>query len=58
MDDEKPAINQKMVDIAIDGILGVFADHGLTVAECIKAVTAVDRTLKAKYPAAYDILTE
>lgn len=49
-------LDSKKVDDAIDRMIEMFAEEELTVAECIKAVRAVDASLKSTHPDVYRIL--
>ncbi len=49
-------LDKAKADYAIDTILDLFVQEEMTVAECVHSIRCIDRTLKANYPEAYELV--
>ena len=56
MEENNDVFKLERVQEAVDSVIGLFADRGLTVAECCKAVKVLDVTFKAEYPEVYKLM--
>ena len=56
MEEKDDVFKLERVQEAVDSVIGLFADRGLTIAECCKAVKVLDVTFKAEYPEVYKLM--
>lgn len=52
------AFDKERADEAIKGVIGLYAELGLTIAEACHVSHVVDETMRAEYPEPYRLMNE
>lgn len=56
MDDKNEVFDLKKTQAAVNRMIALFAEMGLTIAECCKAANVLNATIKANYPEVYRLM--
>ena len=56
MEDKSEVFDLKKTQVAVNRMIALFAEMGLTIAECCKAAKVLDATFKAEYPEVYRLM--